>query len=119
MESLPTDTSEYLRLYSDELGARILAQFPALHQPGDQVHPGVARLRRKPFPAQTLAIMGIVRQWERSNAAAATLCFHFVLAANLCFTHRNRRGTWLLSLNVFSPTSGHFVLPNVATLRFK
>jgi hypothetical protein len=75
MESLPTDTSEYLRRYSDELGARILAQFPALHQPGDQVHPGVARLRRKPFPAQTLAIMGIVRQWERSNAAAAIVTF--------------------------------------------
>jgi hypothetical protein len=61
----------YLRLYADELGARILAQFPPLHQLGDQVHPGIARLRRRPFPAQQLAIMGIVRQWERSNAAAA------------------------------------------------
>ncbi len=71
MEPLPTNTNEYLRLYADELGARILAQFPPLHQLGDQVHPGIARLRRTPFPAQQLAIMGIVRQWQRSNAAAA------------------------------------------------
>lgn len=71
MEPLPANTSEYLRQYSEELGVRILAQFPPLHQPGDQVHPGVTRLRRTPFPAQELAIMGIVRQWERSNAAAA------------------------------------------------
>jgi hypothetical protein len=71
MEPLPATTSEYLRQYSDELGVKILAQFPPLHQPGDQVHPGVARLRRRPFPAQELAIMGIVRQWERSKAAAA------------------------------------------------
>ncbi len=71
MEPLPANTSEYLRLYADELGVKILAQFPPLHQPGDQVHLGIARLRREPFPAQELAIMGIVRQWERSNAAAA------------------------------------------------
>ncbi len=71
MEPLPANTSEYLRQYSDELGVKILAQFPPLHQPGNQVHPGVAWLRRTPFPAQELAIMGIVRQWERSNAAAA------------------------------------------------
>ena len=71
MEPLPANTSEYLRRYADELGVKILAQFPPLHQPGDQLHPGVAGLRRQPFPAQELAIMGIVRQWERSNAAAA------------------------------------------------
>jgi superfamily II DNA or RNA helicase len=71
MEPLPANTSEYLRRYADELEVKILAQFPPLHQPGDQIHPGLARLRRMPFPAQELAIMGIVRQWERSNAAAA------------------------------------------------
>jgi len=71
MEPLPANTSEYLRQYSDELGVKILAQFPPLQQPGDQVHPGIARLHRKPFPAQELAIMGIIRQWERANAAAA------------------------------------------------
>lgn len=71
MEPLPANTSEYLRLHANEVGVKILAKFPPLHQPGDSPHPGIARLRRTPFPAQALAIMGIVRQWERSNAAAA------------------------------------------------
>jgi len=36
MEPLPANTSEYLRLYADELGAKILAQFPPLHALGDR-----------------------------------------------------------------------------------
>ncbi|MCP5111949.1 MAG: hypothetical protein GY953_14065, partial [bacterium] len=68
---LPTDIADYLRLHGPELGTKVLAQFPPLHQPGDPIAPEIGLLKRKPFPAQAAAIMGIVRRWETARTAAA------------------------------------------------
>ena len=51
-----TDIATYLRKYGPDLGERVLAQFPALHQPMDPVWPALKLLKRRPFPAQQLAI---------------------------------------------------------------
>lgn len=68
--TVPDSISSYLRLYGAELGDRVLSQFPALHQPSDPVWPALKLLRRRPFPAQQLAIMGIVKRWQEARCAA-------------------------------------------------
>jgi hypothetical protein len=55
----PCSIGEYLQVYGSELGDRVLAQFPPLHSPSDPLWPELARLKRRPFPAQTIAIMGL------------------------------------------------------------
>lgn len=67
----PDSISSYLRIYGAELGARVLAQFPPLHRPSDPVWPALKLLKRRPFPAQQLAIMGIVKRWQEARCAAA------------------------------------------------
>ena len=69
--SIPTTISAYLRAYGNELGEKVLTQFPPLHSPCDPIWPALKLLKRKPFPAQTLAILGIVKRWEEARAAAA------------------------------------------------
>jgi hypothetical protein len=69
--SIPTTISAYLRAYGNELGEKVLTQFPPLHSPGDPIWPALKQLKRKSFPAQTLAILGIVKRWEEARAAAA------------------------------------------------
>jgi hypothetical protein len=66
-----TCISDYLKAYGAELGRRVVDQFPPLHQPSDPVWPAVNELKRNPFPAQALAIMGIVKRWEEARCAAA------------------------------------------------
>jgi hypothetical protein len=70
-----TDISTYLRTYGPSLSERVLQQFPALHTPEDEPWPALARLKRRPFPAQTLAIMGIAKRWQESRSAAAIVTF--------------------------------------------
>jgi superfamily II DNA or RNA helicase len=71
MTETPSTISEYLRAYGPSLSNRVLQQFPALHTPDDEPWPALARLKRRPFPAQTLAIMGIVKRWQESRSAGA------------------------------------------------
>src|SRR5579884_389492 len=66
-----TDITTYLRTYGPELGCRVIEQFPALHRPGDLVWHYLRQLKREPFPAQMLAIMGIVKRWQQARCAAA------------------------------------------------
>ena len=66
-----TCISDYLKVYGAELGHRVVDQFPPLHQPSDPIWPAINELKRQPFPAQTLAIMGIVKRWEEARCAAA------------------------------------------------
>lgn len=66
-----TNIATYLRIYGAQLGERVLAQFPPLHAPGDPIFACLRQLKRQPFPAQTLAIMGIVRRWTEARCAAA------------------------------------------------
>ncbi|HZQ54092.1 MAG TPA: helicase-related protein [Bryobacteraceae bacterium] len=63
--------SDYLRTFSMEIGEQVVSRFPPLHQPGDPVSPHLKRLKRRPFPGQELAIMGIVKAWEKQASAMA------------------------------------------------
>src|SRR6202046_562816 len=58
---------DYMRAHATLLGARILQEYPALHQFYDRVSPRIAGLLRKPFPAQTIAIMGIAKRWRQAR----------------------------------------------------
>lgn len=69
--NLPASIGAYLRAYGTELGDRVVRHFPALHAPDDLLWPPLGCLKRKPFPAQALAIMGIVKRWEEARCAAA------------------------------------------------
>jgi superfamily II DNA or RNA helicase len=60
---------DYMRANAVELGARILGTYPALHQVDDLPSPRLSGLLRRPFPAQTLAIMGLVKRWELARTA--------------------------------------------------
>jgi len=60
----------YLRTWSSELGERILQTYPPLHSFDDPASPQVGQLLRKPFPAQALAIMGVVKRWHQARGAA-------------------------------------------------
>jgi hypothetical protein len=62
--------SAYLRAWSSALGERILETFPPLHGFDDAPSPFIGQLLRKPFPAQTLAIMGVVKRWNEARGAA-------------------------------------------------
>jgi len=62
--------STYLRAWTSELGERILQTFPPLHGFDDVPSPLIAQLLRKPFPAQTLAVMGVVKRWNQARGAA-------------------------------------------------
>jgi hypothetical protein len=68
-----TCIGDYLKTYGAELGHRVVEQFPPLHQPSDPVWPAIKELKRHPFPAQALAIMGIVKRWEEARCAAAAV----------------------------------------------
>ena len=69
--SLPKTISDYLKQFADELGQRVVEQFPPLHKPGDEPSPLLRRLKRQPFPGQQMAIMGILKRWRNSRAVAA------------------------------------------------
>jgi superfamily II DNA or RNA helicase len=60
---------DYLRAHAGLLGERILQEYPALHQFDDPVSPRIEGLLRKPFPAQTIAIMGLVKRWQQARTA--------------------------------------------------
>ena len=65
-----TDIPTYLRAHAQELGNRILQSYPPLHAIDDPPSPLISKLLRKPYPAQTLAIMGLVRRWQQARAGA-------------------------------------------------
>ena len=58
---------DYMRAHAALLGDRILREYPALHQFDDPVSPRIVQLLRTPFPAQTIAIMGIAKRWEQAR----------------------------------------------------
>ncbi|MGH9551464.1 MAG: hypothetical protein ACRD3W_18910, partial [Terriglobales bacterium] len=60
---------DYMRANAALLGARILQEYPALHQFDNPVSPRVKGLLRKPFPAQAIAIMGLAKRWEQARTA--------------------------------------------------
>lgn len=74
MQAIQT-ISDYLKTFSAQIGERVVSQFPPLHKPGDPSSSFIQQLKRRPFPGQELAIMGIVKAWEtRSSASAIAEC---------------------------------------------
>jgi hypothetical protein len=67
---LAKDINEYLRAWAAELGERILQTYPPLQGFDDAASPLNGQLLRKPFPAQTLAMMGVVKRWTEARGAA-------------------------------------------------
>ena len=68
---VPPSLSDYLRMYSNELGERILTSYPPLHAVDGAPSPLISKLLRRPYPAQTAAIMGLLQRWKQSRSAAA------------------------------------------------
>ena len=66
----PKDIATYLRASATELAERILRSFPPLQGVEDAESPLVNQLLRTPFPAQVLAIMGVVKRWSQARGAA-------------------------------------------------
>jgi SNF2 family DNA or RNA helicase len=90
----PASISDYLRLYGPALGDLVLARFPALHAPDDPVSPVLKQLKRRPFPAQTLAIMGIAKRWREARCAAAVAecgTGKTLISLGSVFTHADAR----------------------------
>ena len=71
----PVDIYTYMQLHSAELGKRILSSYPALHGVDETPSPLLSRMLRAPYPAQTLAIMGVSKRWQlASNANVVAEC---------------------------------------------
>lgn len=71
MGTIPKDIATYLRQFAPLLEDRILEQFPPLHEPGAPLPAELRRLRRTPYPAQSLAIAGIAKRWDVASSAGA------------------------------------------------
>lgn len=65
-----TDIATYLRAWATDLGERILQSYPPLQGIEDPPSPLLGQLLRRPFPAQGLAILGVVKRWNEAHAAA-------------------------------------------------
>ena len=68
MQSLDS-IHDYLRSHSEEIGARILSSYPALHGAEEAPSPLLSRMVRVPYPAQSLAIMGVSKRWQLARNA--------------------------------------------------
>jgi superfamily II DNA or RNA helicase len=68
MQSLDT-IHDYLRTHSEEIGKRILASYPALHGVDETPSPLLSQMLRAPYPAQSLAIMGVSKRWQLARNA--------------------------------------------------
>ncbi len=60
---------DYLRHHSDEIGDRILSSYPALYGADEAPSALLGRMLRTPYPAQTMAIMGVSRRWQEARNA--------------------------------------------------
>src|SRR5271165_3704555 len=70
-----TGIATYLRTHSEEIGERILSSYPALFGAGEAPSPLLSHMLRTPYPAQTLAIMGVSKRWQlASNANVVAEC---------------------------------------------
>src|SRR5436309_7317216 len=97
----PTAIDDYLRLYGSALGELVLARFPALHGPDDPVWPALKQLKRRPFPAQSMAIMGIVKLWQEARCAAAVAecgTGKTLISLGSVFTHASARAFTCLAM---------------------
>jgi hypothetical protein len=66
----PKDINQYVPAWAPALGDRILQTYPPLQGFDDIASPLAGLLLRKPFPAQTLAMMGVVKRWNEARGTA-------------------------------------------------
>jgi len=66
----PTSISDYLRAFATELGQRIVDSFPPLQGAQDPPSPLLSKLLRRPYPAQSVAILGVVKRLAEARSAA-------------------------------------------------
>ncbi|HKS76438.1 MAG TPA: hypothetical protein VJQ82_24705 [Terriglobales bacterium] len=66
---VPANIPEYLQLHATELGERILGSYPPLQGADDDLSPLLGQMRRRPYPAQALAIMGVSKRWQMARNA--------------------------------------------------
>jgi hypothetical protein len=59
---------EYLRIYSHELGSRIVEMYPPVQGPNDPIAKQLATLLRKPLPAQALTITGLAKHLKMARS---------------------------------------------------
>lgn len=64
-----TDIYTYMREFAPQLGDRILQEYPALQRFEDSVSPRIDELLRRPFPAQSIAIMAVAKRWQQFRTA--------------------------------------------------
>ena len=64
-----TDIATYMVCHATELGERILASYPPLHGLDDALSPALSQMLRTPYPAQSLAIMGVAKRWQIARGA--------------------------------------------------
>ena len=66
----PKDIPTYLRVFANEMGERILESFPPLNAPQDPPSQLLAKLLRRPYPSQAVAVSGIVERLAEARSAA-------------------------------------------------
>ena len=114
-----TDIATYLRSHSEEIGARILSSYPALQSAEKAPSPLLSRMVRVPYPAQSLAIMGVSKRWQlarNANVVAECGAGKPLIALGSMLVHG--AGNPFTGLSDGAPTSGREMgagsLPNVA-----
>ena len=94
MQNLDT-IHDYLRTHSDEIGNRILASYPALFRSDEAPSSLLSHMLRTPYPAQTIAIMGVSRRWElarNANVVAECGAGKTLIALGSMLVHSAERG---------------------------
>ena len=95
---------DYMRRHAALLGDRILQEYPALHQFDDSVSPRVEGLLRTPFPAQTIAIMGVAKRWQQARTAMVVAeCGTGKTLISLGAIHVHRQGSPFTALAMVPP----------------
>src|SRR5712671_3738208 len=99
-----TTIYDYMRTHAALLGERILREYPALHPFDDPISPRIAELLRKPFPAQTIAIMGVAKRWQRARTGMVVAeCGTGKTLISLGAIHVHSEGRLLTSLAMVPP----------------
>src|SRR5207244_6476534 len=66
----------------------------AIHAPDAPVWPELQQLKRRPFPAQAMAVMGVVQRWQEARCAAVVAecgTGKTLISLGSVFTHANGR----------------------------
>src|SRR3954469_16620877 len=112
---------DYMRANVKLLGERILNEFPALHRVEDFVSPRISELLRTPFPAQTIAIMGLAKRWQQARTGLVVAeCGTGKTLISLGAIHVHRDGNPFTALAMVPPhlvekwaREAFFTLPGV------